>query len=132
MIGMTVTLHHFYNVENGVPITKWKTIYSVVFSKWEQDLRDGILFSNKDTMWNFNEDESVITLKDGHGRHILPCLAIISNIGALAIVWTIMINLNFATQVLAICVINSATFTLYYGLMKVRISIIIHVSYSQK
>jgi hypothetical protein len=55
-------------------------------------------------------------------RLILPILAVFLNGILVAMIWTIMQDSNFATQLLAIFVANFAVYTFYYAIMKVSIT----------
>ena len=107
-------------VEHDEVVTNWLDVYKYVVAKWRDDLKTKhscLPWSQR--TWTLETDSNIIQLKLGPNRVLLPLLGIFFNGVIIAMIWTIMIDSNFATQVLAMLIVNLVAYTGYYATMKV-------------
>jgi hypothetical protein len=122
LLFILVYIHYVgYIRVNGVTITEWKKVFYILKEKWTDDLKNFRFFRFQQDVWTSKTMPRIIVLP-GPCRLIFPILVISVNSAALAMIWTWMSTTNFASQVLAVYVINFSVYSVYYGVMKVLIS----------
>ncbi|CAG7718183.1 unnamed protein product [Allacma fusca] len=105
--------------QNDEVITNWLDVYKFVIFKWWDDLRNKYqCWPWSQSTWTLETDSNIIRLKMGPNRVLLPLLGILFNGAVIALIWTLMVESDFATQVLAMLIVNFVGYTGYYAVMK--------------
>ncbi|CAG7817517.1 unnamed protein product [Allacma fusca] len=106
------------NLDDEV-ITSWLAVCKYVLAKWWEDLRTRHrCLPWSQTAWTLETDSNIIQLKMGPNRVLLPLLGILFNGTVITMIWTLMTETDFATQVLAMLIVNFVGYTGYYAVMK--------------
>ncbi|XP_021946460.2 SID1 transmembrane family member 1 isoform X1 [Folsomia candida] len=120
LLVILVYIHYVgYIRVNGVTVTEWKKMFEILRQKWTDDIKNWRLLRLQWDTWSspHGENNSTVVLP-GPCRLIFPILVVALNFGALTMIWTMMRTANFASQVLAVYVINCSVYSVYYCVMK--------------
>ncbi|CAL8076778.1 unnamed protein product [Orchesella dallaii] len=107
-----------YIRRNGQLVLRLNQMLPIIFSKFVEDFKKRKLFQYQKETWRAPGDPE-IEIVAGSGRLVFPTFLFIVNVLALIIMWTLLANLNFATQVLLICVTNGSSYGLFYYALKI-------------